>query len=787
MEQEPAKQDGTDGELFRFHENPRKSIPPVREVLTPPEELRKDKVRRILAIAGSALLLSLTGYAIYYFASEASVEGAVLRAGAEGDRQSREDARNAVGDAPSGLRARLVAADALVGFASLDDAEQALAAVPEDSAHVAEQHKAQVYVHLLEGEVQQAQAVASRLIPQGTYAAETAYVRSLAQLAVGELPSALAGIEAARDIEDGARYQGMHVLLKGLSGDLPGALALAEEEPSHPVRCALDALMVLVRAEVDSPGEDSPELAPREGAWLQLRQAAVAHRRGENAEETLVAAVERAPQGDALFVLGAAELAVAVGKNEMARELLEGIGPSPLPHRKAEIEVALMLHGGQAERALEVLGNVPASPSAMLLVAQAQSRLGNTAAARGAFAHAAENPAWKADALARWIPFELSEGQNERALGLAEDGLGMDAPGPRLVAEAVRALVAGGRADRAQSELNSAMQAHPGNRDLQEALGDLHFSAEAWAEALGAYRAALGAGASPLLQAKLGIAAQRSGDAATARQALESAWGAGAETLQDRAPEVLHALFGLDLAEGNLAHAETLLGAIEATPADARAVLLRLRFFVARGDGMSQRSAANRARELPELSRSGEVRYLAAELHREAGLYAAAVGLYGQAMHFREPAIEMLVSKALAFALDGRTRQANEALQDARERDEAAATALPRYWVARARIEANVGRFGRAREFAEQAVGIDAQETEAHLTIAEANIRENQPAVEPLRAAVNAPGTSARALALLAQRVQGAEACSLAQRYLEVAVRSEQHHDQVERIASRCP
>ena len=57
------------------------SLDPVSQVLLPPEERRKQRVRRILAAIGMVILLALTGWTVRHFWHRHSVEANAEAAG----------------------------------------------------------------------------------------------------------------------------------------------------------------------------------------------------------------------------------------------------------------------------------------------------------------------------------------------------------------------------------------------------------------------------------------------------------------------------------------------------------------------------------------------------------------------------------------------------------------------------------------------------------------------------------------------------------------------------------
>ena len=158
----------------------RPSILPVEKVLTPPKELRRQRLRKVIIGAVLVLLLGISAYTAYHFVHRSRIQTAVLNAGNTGRSSAVQKALDTLGrNEDLGIQARLWSTLALSGEASLEDAQSVLARVPQASeSDASERLKAETYLALARGDVQAATASASRLIPVGTYAAETAYTRA---------------------------------------------------------------------------------------------------------------------------------------------------------------------------------------------------------------------------------------------------------------------------------------------------------------------------------------------------------------------------------------------------------------------------------------------------------------------------------------------------------------------------------------------------------------------------------------------------------------------------------
>ncbi|MCA9616050.1 MAG: hypothetical protein KC586_25015, partial [Myxococcales bacterium] len=240
---------GETSELFKVTDV-RGQLAPVQEVLLPPEEIRRQKIRRVVILVSAAILTAATAWTVYYFVHASAVESTALAAGDTGRASDVDDALSTLGGSEMpGLRARLEAIRAFEGLAPLDGARSALEAVPvDDEEQASERLKAETYVALTAGDVQAALAASSRLIARGTFAAETAHARSVAALAAGDPSSALAEAQAATGVRaDAPRYVAQLALAFASAGDVDGATNALGERSGPALDAARARVLALAR------------------------------------------------------------------------------------------------------------------------------------------------------------------------------------------------------------------------------------------------------------------------------------------------------------------------------------------------------------------------------------------------------------------------------------------------------------------------------------------------------------------------------------------------------------
>lgn len=781
----------------------KRSIMPVEEVLTPPEELRKQRIRKIVLAVVTSILALITAYTIYHFIHEASIESAVIAAGESGRVSDVQEALETLGSSEYlGLQARLKAMLALSGELPIEEAQAAIEAVPDDPDEASERFKAEVYVGMARGDIGTATAAAGRLLAVGTYAGETAYAKSLAAWVVGNASGAASEAQVSRETHESApRYLSQLALATALAGDVDGALeALAPAGEAPAARTARARILSSARregalTEADAVLADDTALAA-EKAWAKLVRAEVAAWEGRRARarEAARAAAETPPPGDVLFHWQLAHVYLMADDPAAATETLRDLDSAVAdPALAGRVNAWLLLTRNDPVSALRALAAVPASPEAFLLVGRAHAMRDETADADAKFQQAGEDERYAARALGARAELKLAGDDAPAAVLLARQALEAAPHHPALVPIAVRALLATDAADDALEVARAALEQHADDDRILEAVTDAYLAKGEFQPALEHARLAVEQDATNAdYHAKRGIAAKGVGELAEARTAFEAALERA-----EAHPEALVGLLEVDVEQNDVAHAATMIERIEAADIDTDEVtLLRTRYLVASGAGVSGTRYVMSATRRRGLRRNGYLRRAMAELYLQGEFFRQAVGMYEQARRLGENEVEMKIGRAMAHALDRKTNLANTAIGEALDaaRPEGAdestpspALENPRLLATRARMELNLGRFPSAERYAERALAAQSDLGEAHLVLGEIAIRRRRNPTEHLQAALDAPRPQPVAAALLARRLGSTEqGCALAARYLRAASRAGEHVDSMESLRERC-
>lgn len=773
----------------------RPSIAPVSEILVPPAEKRRIRLRRISVAVVAVILLGLTAFAVRHFWHEANVEAAALEAGDGGRAAETANALDTLDDGEAlGLRARLIAAMVHAGERSIDEGVAALEAAPEDESEAAERRKAEVYLALARGDAEQAWVLASPIMSAGEFGAETAYVKSLAALARGDEATAVTEAAAAASTRPGPRYLAQHGLALGLQGDTETALTtLTGDHPA--VRTArARVLSSLYREEalqdVEAVGGDATATAT-ERAWAELARARISAHRGQRTETVslVLGALEAPPPGDDSFVWSAAETLILADALAQARTVTAELDPAASiasPATRGWVLAALALSEGDGTTALARLSEVPASPAALWLVGRAHALSGDAASARTAYEQAVGGPLriWAFDSAAT---LELKEEDPEAAVRLVHAALEAEPHHPVVVRTAVRALLAHGDAEEAGRVADAVLEARPDDVRAVAAKSDVLLAAEVWDEALPLLRHAVELDPSDAeLHASHGRAARLAGEDAEAKTAYEAALA-----LQEGHPDALVGLLALAVAAHDIDQANALVTRIDAAevPDSTELALLRVRTLVDGGAGQAGVSEVSRMMRRRDLRGDASLRQSVAELFLQAESYVRSISMFDRARLMGDADTEARLGRAIAWVLEGRMNRATDTIQEIVEATtpedggESPAQNAPRMLVTRGRIEANLGRFPSAQRYAERALEVSAGDTEAHLLLAEIAIRQRRDPEEHLRAAIAYPRPQPKAFWMLARRGETSEeACAFAARYVSAAPRGEFGEEARERV-----
>jgi tetratricopeptide (TPR) repeat protein len=789
-------------DLFSVAQLETTSIPPVAEIVLPPDEQRKQRARRIAVTVAVAVLALLSAWAVRFFWHAHSVEESVLAAGASGRPADIDTALSTLddGEAP-GLRARLIAMAALSGARPVEEARAAVDAVEaDDSDSAAERLKAIIYLALAEGRTADALESASAILSAaGTYGPETGHAKGLAATANGNATEGAQQAGAAATALPVPRYEAALALAQAQLGQVDEALTHCTRDNADEQSAKARILALAHRPAIEAATAclSRDDLTPSESGWCSLARAMDEAHRGLSsaARESVGAAVTSPPPGDALFRWHAAETLLIAGDVTAAREVIANVdatAPVADVGVRARVQARLALVEGDANSVIEVLSTVPGTPDAHLLVARAQILRDDLDGARTSAASASEG-AFIAEAQALIAGIEVAAENAEAAAAAARISLEAAPAHAAYIQDNVAALLLAGAEDEASAAAEAALTATPNDIRTLLPVADVRLSAEDWPAALTVLNEA-----AEIEADNIGVQSRR-GDAARFSDNADIARAAYAATLaqEEAHPGALVGMLAVLVEAGDVEEAVATLARIDA--ADLREThelaLLRVRTLVDSGTGYSGLSAVNRVKRRRDTRGDASLRISIAELLLQAELYQRAVGMFDQSRVLGHDRVEAFLGRALAWAMEGRTNKANEAMRsaldaaipaDAEEGAPSPAANHPRLLVVRGRIEANLGRYPSAKTYAERALEASPLMAEAHMLLADVAGRMRQDPEEHLRAAAALPRPVPRAWWLLARRAgANEEGCALAQRYLDAAPRSENASD-VRDFIDRC-
>lgn len=778
------------------------SIAPVGEIVLPPDEQRKQRRRRIAVTVVVVVLALLSAWAVRFFWHAHSVEESALAAGASGRPADIDTALETLdsGESP-GLRARLIAMSVLAGARPIEEARAAIDSVEAgDDGSAAERLKASIYLALAEGRTADALEFADSILSAaGTYGPETAHAKGLAALANGNATVGVQQAAAAVGTLSVERYEAALALAQAHLGQIDEALTHCGGNTPNQSSTKARILAMAHRPAIDAATEclGRDDLTQAERGWCTLAKAMDEAHRGLSsvAIESVTAALGSPPPGDALFRWHAAETLLIAGDVGAARAAIADVdaaAPVADVGVRARVQARIALSEGNANGVIEVLSTVPGTPDAHLLVAHAQLLREDLDGARTSAASASEG-VFISEAQALIARIEVAAENPEAAAAAARISLEASPAHAAFARDNVAALLLADAQDDASAAAEAALEATPNDIRTLLPVADVRLHAEDWPGALTVLNQA-----AELDADNVGVQSRR-GDAARFADNADIARAAYTATLaqEEAHPGALVGMLDILIEAGDVDEAVAMLARVDA--ADLREThelaLLRVRTLVDSGAGYAALRAVERVKRRRDTRGDSSLRLAIAELLLQAELYPRSVGMFDQSRVLGHDRVEAFLGRAVAWAMDGRTNKANEAMRsaldaarppDAEEGAPSPAVNHPRLLVVRGRIEANLGRYPSARSYAQRAIEAAPRMAEAHMLLADVAGRTRQDPEEHLRAAATLPRPVPRAWWLLA-RSAGAneEGCGLARRYLSAAPRSE-NADDVRDFIERC-
>jgi len=755
-------------------------IPDVEEVLLPPEEQRRLRVRRMVTLAAAAVATLVLLFFAWRFMHARTVQEAVLAAGDGGRVSALERARDlAVADGRPCLAARLNATLALAGApADLESVASAITAAEGSSGDtLLEARLAQTYLALARFDGPGALTAEGSLRPFGTYAAEVAHAKALTGLAVGDLEHARTLIAVAvQKAPNGARHLALAALI-GARTD-PGAafagLEHAPEAATHSpaltiVRARLDLLVGdATRAAAQAQAVlDGEEATPQEQAWARLvlaRQQAEAGNLSA-ARQQAQALLDAGAPGDEAFALRLSEALLLAGDPAGATQARAHLasGYSTDPAWRARVTAWNALDAGHTAEAQEALTLAGTSAEASWLRGRVAEALGRLDSARAAYTEALPDVRMGPRAALSLSLLERRAGRAAEAVAAIRASAAAEPTHPLRAAALSEALTLAEQAEEAASVAEAALHVHAGDASLLEALGHAKAASGQHEPARVALAAAAATHTDDVeLWADLAREARLTNHGDEARSAAESALALNASHQRS-----LRELLTLELDENHREAAAALLERLDATDANGTALEReRARYLVASGAGVGGVRALRRA--LRHDSRDPSLRLALAYLYLQAEMWAPAQQAFQSAGQVDASPLEVATGMGLAQIGMSRLPPALDSLETARGLAGDAGSA--RVEVLEGAIELFQRHVRPARQAAERALALDANDAEAHLLLAKVRRITGGEVDSELRAALAAPGTPPDALARLA-RTLGAneEGCALAQRFRRAA------------------
>jgi len=771
-------------------------IPDVEEVLLPPEEQHRLRVRRMLTLAAAAVVTLILLFVAWRFMHARTLREAVLAAGDGGRVSALERAHElAQDDGLAPLAARLSVTLALEGVPTDLDSVQAAVRAAENSSgdDLLEARLAQTYLALARFDGQAALTAEGSLRAVGDYAAEVAHAKALTGLAVGDLEHARAlAAVAVRESPNGARHLALAALVAGRTD--PGA-ALAELE--HPPEAAAQspALMV-VRARLDLLVGDAThaaeqaravleaeEATPREQAWARLVLARKLADAGDEAaaREQAQALLSSGAPGDEAFALRLSETLLLGGDPAGATRARSQLANSYStdPAWRARVRAWNALDADDTTAAQDALTHAGPGAEAAWLRGRVAEALGRLDSARAAYAEAATDPRVRARASLSLSRLERHAGRASEAVEAIRASAAAEPTHPRLAAALAEALTLAGQAEEAAGVAQVALDAHAGDASLLAALGHAKAKAGQHEPARVALAAATAARADDVeLWADLAHEARLADHGEQARSAAGAALALNASHVRS-----LLELVTLELDENHREAAEALLTRLDAAHASGLELdHQRARYLVASGAGVRGVRPVRRA--IRRASRDTFLRLALANVYLQAEMWAPALQAFQAARRLDGDALKVATGMGLAQIGMRRLPPALDSLERARA---LATEGSARLEVLNGVIELFQRHVRPARQAAERALALDADNAEAHLLLAKIRRITGGDVDSELRAALAAPGTPPDALARLA-RTLGAneEGCALARRFRRAAPAGDGARDMRE-LARDCP
>ena len=787
-----------------FDVKPPHTVPPVPQVVLPPEEQRRQRIR-LATIIGVVVILFLVVAALTKTAfNDRRLSNAIDRATDEGRPSQIARAIDLLGDSEPGVRARLLATAAFDGDnVALGQAESILESL--QGSEDPDSKVARIFVALAKGNAVKAKELA---VP-GTYdrqASEFLRARALSSLAHGQTQKALVDTTDAIALRPEApRLLAAHAIVIGQAQGGQAALDALKDAPDDV--SLITAMRARFMSILPQSAEQAEQLATqvlteqdvtaRDKSWAQITMARSAFSRGSlfKSANHAKSATETTVRGDEQLLLSTAVRLLLLRENDAAEKTLRRLvaGPSMDATKRALLLAWLQIANGNRRAAINMLAeaNIDQNKAAqdqslgslvMAKIDRSSNHKSDKARAIQRFALAEKDPELFIYSTASRTQLLNALGRHQEALASAQAGLQNAANHPLLVAQLVEAQSAQGNVATALKTVAQAIKAHPEEPSLYAKRGVLLLDVGKTNEAATAYgKASELAPQNPRYLAMHGATLRLIGNQGAARNAFDNAL-----EIANRNPDALVGLLRLALDAHNLKDAEQRMAAIDAAKLPTAATDLdRACYLVMRNAGATGMKAVRSA--IVRNKKESRLRIAAADLSLQAEQYGQAALFYSGVRRAGGDPRTSYLGMALSYSYDRKFRDAQKALKSALKLEQPPTQAQQSTLdVVKGRIEWMLNNRSAAKKLATAAVQRTPTNAHAHLLLADIAGPRKDVAISHLRFAANAPAPMSIAAGQLALRLGATkEGCEMANTYLKAAARGKLS-DRVSALKDRC-
>ena len=798
-------------DLFRVEEAT-PSIAPVDKIVLPPEEALKRRIRRLIAAGIAALIFFFIVHMALGWIREARLASALDEVINDASPDTIETALSLLrGEPDPSVRIRLLATAALGGDAGkLEEAEALLAdhADPSDP----DQRIARVYAFLAEGDARAAHGEAER--PAKYTEQADAFLRGRAMTAIARGQWSQAAEDARTVVEARPGAPEPAALLARITAQTDGAQAAlgvldTVSQDTAATKVARARVLALQQGNADVATALADDVLADEDAavvhkaWARFIKGVLAYRTGEigAAYQNLRTAAEPELRVDEPLLIGTAQLLLALGRTGEAKLLLKRLssGPSADLATRAHVIAWWYAQTGDMRAGLATLSgagfgpNKEAKPAFRALVIaellRGSARSDERARAMSLYRETSSDPQWGVAASSALAGALLEDGATDEALEVLQAALGTHPNHLALVDTAARVYVEAGQLSEAEQMTRAALDAFPSEGWAHGSHARVLLAEGKSAEALAALDRAVELSPDDArLYALRGDAARNVASKDQAKTSYEKALAL--DPSESRALSGFVALL-IDMGDFPRA-AEVIKQMDEAGVVDLRADEQRIRYLMRTGAGQSGMTTMRNA--IGRHSKNVALRLASARVCLQAEDYTRAAAYFQRAK--RNGANARLADTGLALAqVYGRRKlgaensleRALEAVDESGKPLEASPETAVWELIVKARFALADEKRGLAVRYAKEAAGLQPDDADLRLLLADIEEDRERSPEEPLRKAVSArvpmPVAAGRLAVLLGPTEEG---CALAAQYLS-ANRNGKEARRARDLSRNCP